>query len=442
MPYANEEDLEELFSAVVSGDLKAVENLLQYDYIDVNGCDYHQTSAILIASGTGNAEMVKLLLDYGAYPDFMDDDAHCPLSGAIFSGCLEVVKLLVEHGGTLFGEKNYRGALRWALRSGYLDIAEFFMERGAGIYADDEGENSDDRESALIAAIQSKSVKIVKLFLDKLDLNEASRGDDYQVNTPLITAASKGDKTIIELLLDHGARVGSVRIDSETEDPLHIACKTGNGDAVSTLLECGADVNTLNNENKCPLAITYQRLAGIWDSRWYYSCEILTKHVVKMLFEGLQVSEENLKVIESHDHLRKYKVECEKEIERMKGNFIDKTEVSFHEILVLKSQHKLADLARNDDVVKGLTSDKCKKQFPIYFAMLKKQLRRGVYRKLLISKAGAFYRALAKGNKRLPKLPFTCIDEILSCLTSNDFRKLIRMCDPAFDTEIIDIKFD
>lgn len=71
--------------------------------------------------------------------------------------------------------------------------------------------------------------------------------------TPLHYAATDGDLTIIEYLVEKGADVNSYGKDGNAMSPLHCATIEGNLDIVKHLVEKGADVKFYDKYHKKPL---------------------------------------------------------------------------------------------------------------------------------------------------------------------------------------------
>ena len=82
---------------------------------------------------------------------------------------------------------------------------------------------------------------VVQLLLDKgavADLNVA----DYGGDTPIANAKANGYSSIVALLEEH-------------INPLHAAAKTGDIDAMTQLLDDGAEVDRANEKGRTPLWI-------------------------------------------------------------------------------------------------------------------------------------------------------------------------------------------
>ena len=72
--------------------------------------------------------------------------------------------------------------------------------------------------------------------------------------SPLMLSASRGDISIIILLLQYGTDINAVsRFDGETA--LHWACREGKASAVTVLLEHGADPHAANHKAETPFAL-------------------------------------------------------------------------------------------------------------------------------------------------------------------------------------------
>lgn len=214
--------------------------------------------------------------------------------------------------------------------------------------------------------------------------------------------------------------------------------------AVQLLLDYNADVNIaeVNGKSIVSQALKYQEISE-WVDDVKFNCGlILTRHIVKIKSAGSNVSKNILQDIATNQKLREFKVKCEAEIEKMKG---DSVEVLFYKILMSKNLHRLASLARNNFVVQMITSNECNTEFPIYSSPLKYQMKKGILRNFLLNKVKNFFPAVAKaeGNEKLPRLPYLCIDEINSYLSNNDLRNVIRVCDPFnddFQVDMCDVK--
>ncbi|KAL2141319.1 hypothetical protein VTI28DRAFT_2500 [Corynascus sepedonium] len=115
------------------------------------------------------------------------------LAGAARGGHLEVVKLLLDHGA-----HPDPISLRFALVSGFDDIAKLLIRHGADVFSTE--------AAALHAASWSGRLEMVE-FLLNMGVDPNQLGGPWAPETPLMVAASYGRKDIARLLLKRGALV-------------------------------------------------------------------------------------------------------------------------------------------------------------------------------------------------------------------------------------------
>ena len=70
---------------------------------------------------------------------------------------------------------------------------------------------------------------------------------------PLHLAASKGNKEIVQILLDNGAQIDLKATNEDEATPLHWAAFFGQKDVVSLLIEAGAPINAIDANHFTPL---------------------------------------------------------------------------------------------------------------------------------------------------------------------------------------------
>jgi hypothetical protein len=134
--------------------------------------------ALLKAASTGDAGMVRELLDKGADADSATVENWTALMEAASNGSREVVKLLLDYGAkvnerrrgfpfvvTELGARFPYGhtALMAACSSGDMETVRLLLDAGAKVNF----ERSPDRWSALMAASYGGHTEIVKMLLDK-----------------------------------------------------------------------------------------------------------------------------------------------------------------------------------------------------------------------------------------------------------------------------------
>ena len=160
---------------------------------------------LLYAVYSQKRQRIMKLLQKGANINWSDEDGRTILMHAILSdnASCEIVELLVKNGADVNAREMNRGwtALHFAVREGHVDIVEFLIEKGVVLDA-----------------------------------------QDTFGNTPLIEAihSFKGDPSIINLLLRHGANKNAANI--EAISPISLARTIGDSTVIKILME--------NAENK------------------------------------------------------------------------------------------------------------------------------------------------------------------------------------------------
>jgi hypothetical protein len=157
---------EEFFAAARRGDAAAVKSFLDAG-VDVNAKTRYGATALSYACDKGHVEVVKLLIERGAYVNVKD---------------------------TFYGEV----PLGWALSHGHAQVVKLLLDKGAaGI------------ERALMSGVQDGNVEIVKVVLEKGGVKPET------LNNALRRASSGGAKEIVELLKKAGAVAVEVTVDPE-----------------------------------------------------------------------------------------------------------------------------------------------------------------------------------------------------------------------------------
>ena len=444
-PDLNNERNSGVLSAAVVGwgieNRKIVKNLLQYGFT-VNPKD--AKNFMHAAVENGYLELVEDMLKRGTGANMLCNsvtrEGYIPLHVATKSGQKEVVRLLISYGADVNAEDaSGETALYSASESGYEDIVEILLHYGAKVDA----VTKDDLMTPLHIAAAFGELETVKLLLKlgaSIDLT------DKHGLTALHIATLKGQAEIVAALLDHGSDFTIVSKTNYTA--LGFAVKTFSDEVFDNVdydddYRCGYDYD----DEDCHIS-TFAHIA-----------DILKRHMIKLrsanLYSGnddvlsipsppttsddeelsdsdsdddepMECSHEKRACRERRVARNNFQSKCEIEVARMKSKKFANTSITFYDILT-KDVSQLAMWVKNKSIVKAFGSGDYKKTFPIYASILNWNFRKGKERKDF----------LEEGNKILdllfndfPELPRGFIERILNYLNADDLRALKNASKP------------
>lgn len=306
--FTNKEKIE-FFNAVEDGNIEQIKSLLnKNNYININvfgiakiliennknviekkdiEIDFKNEDGytpLMIASYKGNADIVKLLLEYNASVDITNYDNYTALIYACLYGRADVVKILLEHKADMYIEtkleNNHLTALMLACSQNHTEIVRILLENGYDPnYKNKKGETAliytafikNDKPSteiikilleygadinikdnkgstALIYASYTMKTDFVKALLDN---NADTEISDNEKNTALLYACEGRNLYMLKTLLEYNASTNVQ--DKYGKTPLIIACDYDSYDMAKILLEYNADVNLSDHRKKTPL---------------------------------------------------------------------------------------------------------------------------------------------------------------------------------------------
>ena len=220
---------------------------------DVTARNDNGESVLHTACGGGGVAVVRYLLGLGVFDVNEEDDAgESPLSCACSGGHVEVVKVLMEEGGESVDVdvegRNPFGPLFDACYSGKVEIVRMLVDAGAGSAVEKDG---GVWERGLVMAAGLGHGDVVR---ELLGMGVGADGKNSNGSTALGVASRGGHVDVIEALLWEGE--GDVNIpDTKGKTPLFLACEWGREDAVSALLEAGADPEIPDENGDTPLGV-------------------------------------------------------------------------------------------------------------------------------------------------------------------------------------------
>ncbi len=224
-----------LRDAAGKGDVVQLSALLdaQPELIDERGGEGVRTALHQAVFGNSEAA-VKLLLERGANPNIRcEGDNAYPLHFAVEKNRVPIMHLLVEHGADTVGEGDYHelGVLGWATAWEYcrpdLETVTYLLAHGA--------------RHNIFSAVSVGDVETVRSLIARQpdDLDRRMNGSLMRP-MPLHLAVIKRLPSMVETLLELGANRES--LDEAGFTPLDHAALLGASDIVAMLLDAGANL--------------------------------------------------------------------------------------------------------------------------------------------------------------------------------------------------------
>ena len=200
---------------------------------DVNST-YDNCTPLMIAAERGQMKLVTFLIEHGANLDRRDKDDQTALHYAVcgFDVSCEILSYLIENGAEVnaFTRRDNCTPLMLACKYGHLNAVTSLIEHGAEVNLQDAFGNT-AVYYALNYSDGSPEV-LSRLMRDRAAVNNACRRDNC---TPLMMACQYGHMNAVTFLIEHGANMDLQDEDGNTA--LHYAVNAG---AVDTLLDLGA----------------------------------------------------------------------------------------------------------------------------------------------------------------------------------------------------------
>lgn len=216
------------------------------------------------------------------YTDFEWD----PMAFAVAFGHIDAVKILEDEGLDLFqnvgvweaaGFTHRNDFLNWLLSENQnsqdcIESALFGTVLGNNlimlekILAKVSAVNSvfnEDGKTLLHVAAKNNLTEVAEILIKHgVDVNVESKYNEYNPfsrfgRTPLINAISSDSLEMAQLLISNGAYINK-KVASDDDTVLEAAIKCAGIDVIEFLINCGADVNTINRFDQTPLRLAIE----------------------------------------------------------------------------------------------------------------------------------------------------------------------------------------
>nr|XP_042910521.1 serine/threonine-protein phosphatase 6 regulatory ankyrin repeat subunit B-like [Parasteatoda tepidariorum] len=229
---ADSEGSKPVHFAVQSGNLIVVKYFIQINEKILTERGFQNRTSLHYAVETGQAEMVKFLIENGLNVNESSDYGRRPIHLAAKFGFDDVLKVLLDNGAQYdcVDDIFHNTPLLLTVNEGIKKMLQMIKE--------------------LFLAVKCNNISNLKSLIEK---GACINAKDLKDATLLHYAAWKGYANIIQILLENGGEPNARGKNDAT--PLHYASKYGKLEAAKTLLENGAIYNVMTADRKTPLGL-------------------------------------------------------------------------------------------------------------------------------------------------------------------------------------------
>ncbi|XP_067660340.1 putative ankyrin repeat protein RF_0381 [Haliotis asinina] len=189
-----------LHLACKGGHLEVVKYIVSQNKVDINSRGWLRKTPVMVAAEMGEKKVVEFLVEHGGDLSLVHDGGNNILHLACKGGHLVVVKYIVSQNKVDINSRGWKRKtpMMVAAEMGKKDVVEFLVEHGADLLL-----VNDSDSNILHLACKGGHLEVVKYIVsqNKVDIN--SRG--WRKNTPVMLAAKKGHKKVVEFLVRKGA---------------------------------------------------------------------------------------------------------------------------------------------------------------------------------------------------------------------------------------------
>mmetsp|Transcript_12357 Transcript_12357/g.26311 ORF Transcript_12357/g.26311 Transcript_12357/m.26311 type:complete len:348 (-) Transcript_12357:94-1137(-) len=239
-----------LIDATRSGNLDAIQSLLNSDHCDVNQTDPLGNTALHFAVFSNQVSIIlKLLSSAEINIDSLNRLGMTPLLSAVEYGHSALVRILVSKGADLsIPDSQGFTVLHKAVLTGNMEILRFLLNQP--FVPLDIASNEQQLTPLHQAAFHGKT-KAIKLLL-KANCQVSPLSSHR--TTPLHMAALKNHTKAVSLLLASGSSADAQ--DNHNRTPLHYACMYGHIDTATVLCKGGCSIRLEDFKHQSPLQLS------------------------------------------------------------------------------------------------------------------------------------------------------------------------------------------
>ncbi|XP_046555766.1 ankyrin repeat domain-containing protein 50-like [Haliotis rubra] len=218
-----------LHVACIGGDVDLVSYIITQNIVDINSRGQFGRTPVMAAAEKGHKIVLDVLVSHGADLYCVDDDGDNILHAACLGGHVQMVEYLVaqEIVGINSRGDNGRTPLMAASGMGHRGVFYYLLSKGADV--------------SMLCQKKNNILHVACFGGDSTMVNHILSNNFFDINskgeygrTPLLAAAGKGHRDVLDLLLQTGCLATSV--DDNGHNMLHVACLGAEVDMVKHVL--------------------------------------------------------------------------------------------------------------------------------------------------------------------------------------------------------------
>jgi ankyrin repeat protein len=227
---------QEIHQAAAKGEISIVKSLLAADAKLINSLDNYNRTPLHWACRIDNIELVRLLIEQGSDLNRMDMNGIAPIHSLASRGFVKAAELLIERGANINIQDKFGlvTPLHMASIAGHYQMVVLLTEKGADANITDKSE-----KTILHSATQNNQLKVIEYIISEYP--NLLNTQDFDGNTALHLAVSKGFMEVADLLISNGINVNTRNTIGQTA--YNIAQNHNSRELIDFLISKGAENN-------------------------------------------------------------------------------------------------------------------------------------------------------------------------------------------------------
>ncbi|XP_067660111.1 putative ankyrin repeat protein RF_0381 [Haliotis asinina] len=218
-----------LHVACQGGNVEIVKVIITSNAVYINSREKGGSIPVMSAARAGHKAVFDILVEAGADLSLVNNNKETILHVACQGGNVEIVKVIITSNAVYINSREKGGSIpvMSAARAGHKAVFDILVEAGADL-----SQVTNKEETIFHMACVGGNVEIIKCLMTHGIVDIDSR--DRKGWTPVMHAVNAGHKEAFDVLVEAGADVPQVGNNKETI--LHVSCVGGNVEIIKYLL--------------------------------------------------------------------------------------------------------------------------------------------------------------------------------------------------------------